>query len=119
MYAYRIFDSVLEDHSWTADGRLRIAQLRQSDSFQEASLTTEIDALFTRMRIRSKSDRILCRAAKCLQADPSISLGQLAAGLGVSERYLLCGLRSVLGVDPRTFLRQATALRRTSRPVLA
>lgn len=112
MHAYRIFDSVLEDHSWTADGRLCIAQQPQSDSFQETSPKAEIDALFSRLRVRSKSDRILCRAAKRLHADPSISLGQLASELGVSERYLLSGLRAILGVDPQTFLRKATSLNR-------
>ena len=102
MHAFRIFDSVLNDHSWAADGRLCIAQQPQSDSLQEASPKAAIDAFFSRLLLRSKSDRILCRAAKRLHADPSISSGQLAAGLGVSERYLLSGLRAVLGIDPQT-----------------
>jgi hypothetical protein len=116
MPAFRIFNSVLGDHLWAADGRLCIAQQPQSDSFQEASPKAEINALFSRLVLRSKSDRILCRAAKRLHADPSISLGQLAPELGVSERYLLSGLRAILGVDPQSFLRQATSLSRTNRP---
>ena len=116
MHAYRIFDNVLEGHSWAADGRLCIAQQPQSDSFQETSPKAEIDALFNRLLLRSKSDRILCRVAKRLHADPSTSSGRLAFELGVSERYLLSGLRAILGVDPQTFLRQATSLSRTKRP---
>jgi AraC-like DNA-binding protein len=116
MYGYRIFDSVLESHSWTADGRLCVAQQPQSHSFQDPSPKAEIDALFSRLLLRSKPDRTLCRAAKRLCADPSISSSRLASELGVSERYLLSGLRAILGVDPQAFLRQAASLNSNMSP---
>jgi AraC-like DNA-binding protein len=105
--SFRICDSVLGTHSWNADGRLCIKQQRQAESFQQGSPKTEIEALFTRLLLRSRWDRVMYRAATRLNADPSIPLGRLAADLGVTERYLLSGLRAALGVDPHDFIQKA------------
>src|SRR5690242_10586859 len=105
---YRIFDTVLDNHSWSADGRLCIAQQRQSEPFEEASPEVEVDALFSRLLHRSRMERNIYRAAIRLRANPSIPLHQLAAELRVTECYLLSGLRSALSVDPQDFLRKAS-----------
>ena len=57
-------------------------------------------SLLARLTIRSKGDRIVCRAAKRLSETPTTTLAQLASELGVTERYLVAGLRAVLGVSP-------------------
>jgi hypothetical protein len=106
---YRIFDSVLGNHSWSADGRLWIAQPQEPVSLQDASPETEVDAIFARLLHRSKLDRIVYRAAIQLHAAPSTPLNQLAADLGVTESYLVSGLRAALSVDPQDFLQRARA----------
>jgi AraC-like DNA-binding protein len=103
---FRIFGTVLGNHSWSADGRLCIVQQRESASFEKASPEAEIDALFSRLLHRSRWERAIYRAAMCLRDNPSIPLDQLAAELCVSERYLLSGFRSALSVDPHDFLQK-------------
>jgi AraC-like DNA-binding protein len=102
----RIFGTVLGNHSWSEDGRICIVQQIQSETFEKASPEAEIDGLFSRLLHRSRWDRVIYRAAMSLRDNPSIPLDQLAAELRVSERYLLSGLRSALGVDPHDFLQK-------------
>ncbi len=98
---FRIFDQVLANHTWSSTGRLCIAQAPQTVSCGTCSSNAEIVSLLDRLILRSRSDRIMCRAARRLVTKPSIPLDELARELGVTERYLLSGLRAVLGVDPQ------------------
>jgi len=104
--SFRIFNTVLGDHLWSAHGRLCVVQQKKSASPEKGSLQVEIDALFFRLLHRSRRDRDIYRAATRLKDNPSIPLGQLATELRVSERYLLSGLRAALSVDPHDFLQK-------------
>src|SRR5262245_36429940 len=106
--AFRIFDHLLVHHDWTATGRLVLcACTAHADASGEAepveaptpepSADLERRSLLARLAYRGKHDRILARAALRLQADPSLSLQQLAAELGVSERSLSRNVQGVLG----------------------
>jgi AraC-like DNA-binding protein len=98
---YRIFDHVLAGHTWSPAGDLQIAEFAEPDQgAAPASPESERKSLLARLAIRAKSDRIMCRAARRLLAEPSLPLDRLASELGVSEKYLLSGLRAVLGVGP-------------------
>jgi hypothetical protein len=101
---FRIFDRVLADHTWTAAGRLCIAHQPKAVASETGCAKTEIASLLGRLILRSKSDRIMCRAVRRLAENPSVSLDELARELAVTERYLLSGLRAVLGVDPQCVL---------------
>src|SRR5437868_3383416 len=101
---FRIFDHVLANHTWSPSGRLCIAHEPQTVSCGASSSTAEIASLLGRLILRSKSDRVMCRAAKRLTANQSAPLDELARELGVTERYLVSGLRAALGVDPRCVL---------------
>ena len=98
--AFRIFDQTLANHTWSATGRLRIAGAPQSISHATYCQKAEIDALLGRLILRSKSDRVMCRAAQRWITNPAIRFDELARELRVTERYLLSSLRAVLGVDP-------------------
>jgi AraC-like DNA-binding protein len=103
---YVIFDNVLADHTWTDAGRLQIVQpALPAMSVQPASPEAERQSLLARLAIRSVGDRIMCRATRCLSENPSVRLDQIASELGVSERYLVTGLRAVLGVSPYLLVR--------------
>jgi hypothetical protein len=98
---YRIFDHVLAGHTWSESGDLQIVQSAPPvRTALPASPDAEGRALLARLAIRSKSDRIMCRAARRLLTNPATPLDRLASELGVSERYLVSGLRAVLGVSP-------------------
>jgi AraC-like DNA-binding protein len=98
---YVIFENVLANHTWTETGRLRIVQPKlPASSNQPASPEAESQSLLSRLLLRSKSDRIMARAARQLSVSPSMRLDLLALELGVSERYLLTGLRAILGASP-------------------
>src|SRR5882757_8689963 len=97
---YVIFDHVLAGHTWSEAGRLQIVQAAPDTSDQPASPGCVRQSLLARLAIRSKGDGIMCRAAKRLSESPMMQLDQLASELGVSERYLVAGLRTVLGVSP-------------------
>lgn len=97
---YVIFDNVLAGHTWTDTGQLKIVQPELSRSSQRASPEAESQSLLSRLLHRSKSDPVTARVARRLAANPSIRLDLLASELGVSERYLLTGLRTILGVSP-------------------
>jgi hypothetical protein len=103
---FRILDHLLIGHDWTAAGCLVVSDVvahaaaahqpeRASTAEQCADL--ERRSLLARLAYRGKQDRILARAARRLRADPSLSLQQLAAELGVSEGSLSRGLRGALG----------------------
>jgi hypothetical protein len=96
---FRIFDNVLANHTWSAHGHLCIAGEPRPISHAVGCQKTEINALLGRLVLRSKSDRVMCRAARRLTANPSIPFNELARELRVTERYLRSGLRAVLGVD--------------------
>ena len=102
---FRIFDHVLANHTWSATGRLCIAQALETVSCATPSSHAERDALLARLALRSRLDSVMCRAAKRLIANPSVPLDDLARELGVTERYLLSGLRAVLGIDPQRLAR--------------
>jgi len=99
---FRIFDHVLANHTWTKAGRLCIAWPEPEETRSATTSSPEAgrQSLLARLAIRSKADRFMCRAGRSLMANPSMRLDQLAAELGVSERYLIAGLRTVLGVSP-------------------
>jgi hypothetical protein len=104
---YRIFDHTLAGHTWSASGRLCIvAQPLQGASREVPSAEAEVYGLLRRLILRSRSDRVLHRAAKRLAANPSTDLNDLARELGVTPRYLVSGLRAILGVDPAEFARK-------------
>ena len=103
--AFRIFDHVLANHGWSATGSLCIAQACKAGEpsaapCARATPNAEIDALRGRLLAWSKSDRVMCRAAQRLIAGPTTPFDHLARDLGVTERYLLSGLRAAFGVDP-------------------
>ena len=102
---YRIFDHILAGHTWSEAGNLQIVQPVADQSDRPTSPEVESRSLMARLAIRSKSDRIMRRAARRLLADPSMPLARLASELGVSERYLVSGLRAVLGVSPELLVR--------------
>ena len=107
---YRIFDHVLAGHTWNEAGDLQIVEPAQSvEVAAPASPDVEGRSLLARLAIRSKSDRIMCRAARRLLANPSMPLDRLASELGVSERYLMSGLRAALGVSPAAIGRTPVA----------
>ena len=115
--AFRIFDHLFVHHGWTASGRIAIfdpaahaAARNHVESTNESPTARECAdlerrSLLARLDYRGKRDPILCRAARGLQADPSPSLAQLAAALGVSEGYLSRGLQAVLGQSPDRLFR--------------
>jgi len=105
---FRIFDHLLANHTWSMTGDLRLACEHScikpgSDvgSCQASPAQAETASLLDRLVLRTKSDRVMSRAAKRLIANPSMPLDQIARELGVTERYLLSGLRAALGVDPQ------------------
>jgi AraC-like DNA-binding protein len=98
---YRIFDQVLAGHIWSDAGRLQVVQGAPDRQGLPASPDVESRSHRARLVIRSKGDRVMCRAARRLLANPSMPLDRLASELGVSERYLVSGLRAVLGVSPK------------------
>ncbi len=67
----------------------------------------EAASLLCRLVHRSKTDSVMCRAAWHLRRDPALPMRRLASRLGVSEGYLLSGLRAVLGTDPNRLARIA------------
>ncbi|MEJ0077947.1 MAG: hypothetical protein WDO17_21425 [Alphaproteobacteria bacterium] len=103
--AFRIFDHLLVHHGWNASGRLVCAALavasgqveRPNESATGECADLERRSLLARLAYRGKQDRALARVARYLQADPSLSLHQLAAELGVSEDHLSRSLQAVLG----------------------
>jgi AraC-like DNA-binding protein len=97
---YRIFDQSLAGHTWSEEGRLQVVQVVPYASHRQTSPECARTSLFARLVIRSKRDRVMCRAARRLTESPATQLDQLASELGVSERYLVAGLRAVLGVSP-------------------
>ena len=98
---YVIFDNVLAGHTWSEAGHLQIAEPAVPVVLgRPASPEAVRQSLLARLAIRSKPDRIMCRAARCLMENPSMQFERLASKLGVSERYLGAGLRTVLGVSP-------------------
>src|SRR5262245_2454871 len=97
---FRIFDNVLANHTWSPAGHLCIAGAPQAISHATCCQAAEINEPLGRLVLRARSDRLICRAAQRLTANPSISFDELAQELGVTKRYLLAGLRAVLGVDP-------------------
>jgi hypothetical protein len=98
---FRIFDNVLANHTWNTNGHLCIAGAPQLISQASYCQKTEINALLGRLVLRSKSDRVMCRAARRLTANPSIPFNELARELRVTERYLRSSFRAVLGVDAK------------------
>jgi AraC-like DNA-binding protein len=110
---YRIFDQSLAGHTWSEEGRLRVVQAAPNASDRQTSPECTRTSLLARLVIRSKGDCIMCRAAKRLTEFPMMQLDQLASELGVSERYLVAGLRTVLGVSPE-LLALTTEVRRAA-----
>ena len=115
--AFRIFDHLFVHHGWTATGRLVVsdagvhaAAARRAEPANSATAQqcAEIErrSLLARLAYRGKCDPIICRAARRLEAGPSLSRQQLAAELGVSEGYLSRGLQAVLGQNPDRLFRQ-------------
>jgi AraC-like DNA-binding protein len=112
--ALRIFDHLLADHSWTTTGRI----YTPATHVHARALTDEISdtqraeierrSMLARLTYRSRLDPIMSRAARLLQADSCLPIQQLAAALRVSEKYLLGGLRSALGENPRHWERRGT-----------
>lgn len=108
--AFRIFDHLLVHHGWTATGRIAVSNpavhaappVEPANEIPTARQRADIErrSLLARLAYRGKSDPVICRAARRLQAIPPLSLEQLAAELGVSESYLSRGLRAVLGQSP-------------------
>jgi hypothetical protein len=106
---FRIFDHLLVNHGWTATGCLVVsdavvhgsaagqAERAHATPTAERSADIERRSLLARLAYRGKHDRILCRAARYLEADPSLSVQWLAAKLGVSESYLSRALEAALG----------------------
>jgi AraC-like DNA-binding protein len=105
---YVIFDNVLTGHTWSEVGGLQIVPPElPARSFQPSSPEAERRSLLARLAARAKSEPIMCRAARRLVENPSMQLDQLAFELGISERYLVAGLRSVLGVNPELLVMPA------------
>jgi AraC-like DNA-binding protein len=117
--AFRIFDHPLVHHGWSATGRIVISdpavhaaaegQVEQTNESPTGQQRADIErrSLLARLAFRGKLDPIMCRAARCLQADPTFSVQRLAAELGVTERYLSYGLQAVLGQSPDGLFREA------------
>jgi AraC-like DNA-binding protein len=102
--ALRIFDHLLVNHGWTATGGIYTPATHVTDHANPADeisaaerADTERRSLLARLTYRGKLDPIISRAARLLQADSCLPIRQLAAELGVSERYLSRGLRGALG----------------------
>ena len=105
---YVIFDNVLAGHTWSEAGRLQIVQPELPvRSTQPSSPEVERQSLLARLAIQAKSESSMCRAARCLVENPSMRLDRVASELGVSEKYLIAGLRTVLGVNPDLLFRSA------------
>jgi AraC-like DNA-binding protein len=114
--AFRIFDRLLIHHGWTATGRIVVSdpvvhtactgQIEATSGGLTAQQRADIErrSLLARLAYRGKHDRILCRAARRPQADPSLSIERLAAELGVSEGLLSRSLQAVLGQSPDRLL---------------
>jgi len=104
--ALRIFDHLLVNHGWTATGSIYTPATHVTTD-DHTNLADEISAaeraeierrsLLARLTYRCKLDPIISRAARLLQADSCLPIQQLAAELGVSERYLSSGLRAAIG----------------------
>lgn len=102
--ALRIFDHLFVNHGWHARGCLyapeaRVATERESTSVEISAAEREEIArrsMIARLTYRSRLDPVMSRVAGRLQMDSSLSIPQLAAELGVGERYLLRTLRSAL-----------------------
>ena len=106
--ALRIFDHLLVNHSWTTTGGIYTPATHVSDHANPADeisaaerVEIERRALVARLTYRCKPDPVISRAARLLQADSCLPIRQLAAELGVSERYLSRGLRGALGREPQ------------------
>lgn len=102
--ALRIFDHLLVNHGWTATGSIYTPETHVTDHANPAdeipaAERAEIErrSLLARLTYRCKLDPTISRAARLLQADPCLPIQQLAAALGVSERYLSSGLQGALG----------------------
>jgi AraC-like DNA-binding protein len=102
--AFRIFDHLLVNHSWTATGGIYTPATHVTDHANpadEISAAERADierrSLLARLTYRCKLDPTISRAARLLLADPCIPIQQLAAALGVSERYLSRSLQGSLG----------------------
>jgi len=106
--AFRIFDHLLIHHGWIATGRLVVCAAAQGSASSQAARPNqsppaqqcrdiERRALLARLVYRGKHVSLLCRAARRLQADPSLSIEQLASELGVSGESRSRGLRAALG----------------------
>jgi AraC-like DNA-binding protein len=104
--ALRIFDHLLVNHGWNATGGIYPSATHVTTD-DHANPANEISAaeraeierrsLLARLTHRCKLDPTISRAARRLQADPWLPIRQLAAEIGVSERYLSSGLQGALG----------------------
>jgi AraC-like DNA-binding protein len=104
--ALRIFDHLLVNHGWNATGGIYTPATHVTTD-DHANPANEISAaeraeierrsLLARLTHRCKLDPTMSRAARRLQADPWLPIRQLAAEIGVSERYLSSGLQGALG----------------------
>ena len=104
--ALRIFDHLLVNHSWTATGAIytpatHIATDDHANPADEISAAERADierrSLLARLTYRCKLDPTMSRVARILLTDSCLPSQELAARLGVSERYLSRGLRAALG----------------------
>ena len=115
--ALRIFDHLLVNHSWTTTGRIYTPATRgkADDSTSPAVEITEAQraeierrSMLARLAYRCRLDPIMSRATRLLQTDSCLPIQQLAVALRVSEKYLLNGLRSLLGETPKFWKRGDT-----------
>lgn len=102
--ALRIFDHLLVNHSWTAAGAIYTPATHVTDFTNPADEISAAErahierrSLLARLTYRCKLDPIVSRAARLLLTDSCLPIQDMAAELGVSERYLSRGLRAALG----------------------
>jgi AraC-like DNA-binding protein len=104
--ALRIFDHLLVNHGWSATGNIHtlathVTTEDHTNPAHEIPAAERADierrSLLARLAYRCKLDPIMSRAACLLKADSCVPVQQLAAELGVSERYLSRGLRAAIG----------------------
>jgi AraC-like DNA-binding protein len=87
------------DTWWSPAAELR-AQLRRTSSPDHALRT--IDAAVAAARTEVTGIERVARAVARLEAEPTVTIGDLAAGLGVSHGHLDREFTRIVGLSPRT-----------------